>query len=200
MRNRLREGRFRSGYVEDKYQVYVDLVRLLLQLGRVEEAFSSAERLRARSYLDLLDGGTAAVRSEAWRREEKALRARIRQLQRALEEEAVRGGSGRRQRAAEVFSSELQDAERAYQQLLDDLLSMDPAAAAVQSLRIPDPDRLRALLEPGGGAARVRRRRAEPVHLRRPAAVAPGGHGSVEPDRSRGQGRAPEGPGGEGRR
>ena len=47
VRSELREERFRAGYIEDKYQVYVALVELLLKLKRVSEAFNFAERLRA---------------------------------------------------------------------------------------------------------------------------------------------------------
>jgi hypothetical protein len=65
VRSELREERFRAGYIEDKYQVYVALVELFLKLNRVSEAFSFAERLRARSYLELLDRGQPPIRSEA---------------------------------------------------------------------------------------------------------------------------------------
>jgi tetratricopeptide (TPR) repeat protein len=61
VRERLWEERFRAGYVQDKYQVYVDLVRLQLEVGRQEAAFSTAERLRSRSYLDLIENGGSRV-------------------------------------------------------------------------------------------------------------------------------------------
>jgi hypothetical protein len=46
VRGRLLEARFRSGYVEDKFEVYLELMRLQLQHGKTAEAFSTAERLR----------------------------------------------------------------------------------------------------------------------------------------------------------
>ena len=40
--------------IEERHEAYVDLVRLLLRLGLDEEGFATSEKLRARSYLDLL--------------------------------------------------------------------------------------------------------------------------------------------------
>ena len=56
VRNRLQEQRFRAGYVEDKYEVYIELVRLQLEQGRTADAFSTAERLRARSFSEQTGG------------------------------------------------------------------------------------------------------------------------------------------------
>ena len=39
VRSQLAEERYRAGYIEDKYQVYVALVRLQLKMGRLGEAF-----------------------------------------------------------------------------------------------------------------------------------------------------------------
>ena len=47
-RSQISEERYRAGYIEDRYQVYVTLVELLLKLGRPEEAFFYSEKLRAR--------------------------------------------------------------------------------------------------------------------------------------------------------
>jgi tetratricopeptide (TPR) repeat protein len=57
VRNRLDEQRFRTGYLQDKYQVYVELVRLQLDLNMTAEAFATAERLRARSFAAQLERG-----------------------------------------------------------------------------------------------------------------------------------------------
>ena len=64
VRGELREERFRAGYIEDKYQVYVALVQLLLKLGRAEEAFVASERLRARSYLEMIQRGQPPIRNQ----------------------------------------------------------------------------------------------------------------------------------------
>jgi len=120
VRNRLQEPRFRAGFVDDKYEVYIDLVRLQLQLGRTDEAFSTAERLRARSFADQLGGRTPLQLSDDDRRREAQLLDRIRQLQLVLSDEGSDGQPARAQRAMNRFSQELQRAEQEYQAFLDD--------------------------------------------------------------------------------
>lgn len=120
VRERLKEERFKAGYIHDKYQVYIDLVRLQLELGLIEEAFSTAERLRARNFLDQLESGTLFADPAGKQQGAFALRERVRQLQRALDEERELAPPERRQRAIDSFSSELLLAEREYQAWLDD--------------------------------------------------------------------------------
>jgi CHAT domain-containing protein len=120
VRDRLREERFRAGYVQDKYQVYVDLVRLQLETGRQEDAFSTAERLRSRSYLDLVERGMPPDPGEEEQLLEFAMKERIRALRRALAAENNRSRPEQRQLAINVYSQELLAAEQQYQAFLDD--------------------------------------------------------------------------------
>ncbi len=46
--------RFRSGFLDDKYDLYADLIHLLLRLERPAAAFAISERARAASFGDLL--------------------------------------------------------------------------------------------------------------------------------------------------
>jgi CHAT domain-containing protein/Tfp pilus assembly protein PilF len=119
VRDRLKEQRFRSGWVQDKYRVYVDLVRALLDLGQVEAAFEASEGLRARSHMELLEHRGRLATDPASRREIE-LRERIRVLQLALREEHNQPRPERRQQAVETLSAELMEAERQYQEYLDD--------------------------------------------------------------------------------
>src|SRR6266404_3317035 len=137
VRSGLREERFRAGYLEDKYQVYVALVELLLKLGHADEAFVYAEKLRARSYLDMLSRGRPPIRNEAQRQTETALQNRIRELQRKLEEESAKPSPDQKRQALDLFSKELGDAERDYENFLDDLRRTEPAYAAVRALSAP---------------------------------------------------------------
>lgn len=146
VRSQLREERFRAGYIEDKYDVYVALVRLLLKLKRPGEAFQFSEKLRARSYLELLDRGLPPVRNHAQRQAEAELRERIRRLQRALEDEQAKPAPQRRSQAMQLFSSELMAAERAYQNFLDDLRRSEPEYAAARALAIPSTDEVQRAL------------------------------------------------------
>jgi CHAT domain-containing protein/Tfp pilus assembly protein PilF len=151
VRSQLREERFRAGYVDDKYQVYVALVRLLLKLGRINDAFFMAEKLRARSYLDLFNRGLPPLRNDAQRQGVVELRERIRQLQRAMEEETTRPGPEQRTQALQFFSAELAAAEREYQNLLDDLRRTEPAFATAGVLTAPSAEDVQRHL-PADGA------------------------------------------------
>jgi CHAT domain-containing protein len=146
VRGQLREERFRAGYIEDKYEVYVALVRLLLRLNRVDEAFLFAEKLRARNFLDLLSRGLPPLRDPALRQAETELQQRIRQLRRALERESVRPPEERRADALRVYSLELAEAERAYQALLDQIWRAEPAYAAARALAAPSAQEVQSLL------------------------------------------------------
>ena len=106
-RDQLREERFRSGFLSDKQMVYVALVRLLVKMGRPEDAFHFSERLRARSYARLISTGSPPIRSLEQRRRESELRKRIRQLRRVMAEEQARPAPQQRQVAVSLFSSEL---------------------------------------------------------------------------------------------
>ena len=137
VRGELREERFRAGYIEDKYQVYVALVELLLKLGREEEAFVAAEKLRARSYLDLIDRGQAPIRNPAQREKEAAFRSRIRELQKNLEEETSKPNPDQKRQKVNLYSKELAGAESEYETFLDDLASAEPTYRAVRGLKVP---------------------------------------------------------------
>lgn len=146
VRARLREKRFKAGYVQDKYQVYIDLVRLQLELGQTHQALSSAERLRARSFLNQLETGNQAIGNQPSGQAVFALRERIRQLQSVLEKENELPVPERRQRAMDSFSRELIEAEREYQALLDDIGRPGPIGTLIS---LPSMTEVQASLRPG---------------------------------------------------
>lgn len=118
VRDQLHEERYRSGYLQDRFEVYVALVRLLVKLHRFDEALSYSEQLRARSFLEL-----SPVAGSGSQRELAELRARIRRLAAALESEQ----SNADRRSAQVtFADELNAAEKRYQELIDDLRVRNP--------------------------------------------------------------------------
>ena len=110
--------------------------------------FFFSEKLRARSYLDLLSRGQPPIRNDAQRQKESVLRNRIRELQRKLEEESGKPSPERRSEAFDLFSKELAEAEREYEAFLDDLLSTDPNYAATRTLKIPTRDEVQRQLSP----------------------------------------------------
>jgi CHAT domain-containing protein len=129
VRNHLQEKRFRAGYIQDKHQVYVELVRLQLELGQITQAFFTAERLRAWSFIEQTGLEETLELSQAQREAESELRERIRQLQQGLEKEQSLLTPERRQLAIDNFSRELLLAEQNYQAFLDD--SRKPATSSI---------------------------------------------------------------------
>lgn len=142
VRAQISEERFRSGYLQDKSEVYVRLVRLLIKMSRLNEAFVYSEQLRAQSYRELLEhapGTGSDVRGIE-------LRARIRRLEHELSErkhsDPVRGSG------EEPLSAELREVEREYQNLLDDVRAHRPSYAAVNGLAVLSPQQLQVQLAP----------------------------------------------------
>jgi CHAT domain-containing protein/tetratricopeptide (TPR) repeat protein len=133
VRGRLQEPRFRSGYVEDKFEVYRELMRLQLQQGRTADAFSTAERLRARSFMEQLGGRLTVPLSPGDRAVELELRERVRRLQRTVLDAGEDGASAYPERAMNRFSQELLDAEKQYNTFLDDHARVRSQAGAVPS-------------------------------------------------------------------
>jgi CHAT domain-containing protein/Tfp pilus assembly protein PilF len=144
IRAEIREERFRTGYLEDKQKVYVAMVRLLLRLGRTGEAFQYSERLRARGYIDLLNrNGMPALDPRM-----AELRSRIRQLQRAIEQENSKVASDQRGDAVRTFTGELADAEREYAALVDSERANGTAIAGLSSAP-PEPGDIQRELPSG---------------------------------------------------
>ena len=67
VRTQIASERDRTGFLDDKRDVYGALVRLLLRMGRTREAFQAAERLRAEGYRELLQRSLALGASGARR-------------------------------------------------------------------------------------------------------------------------------------
>src|SRR5438876_860616 len=122
-RSQISEERYRAGYIEDRYQVYVALVELLLKLNKPDDAFLYSEKLRARAYFDLLGGDPPAIGEPAQQRR-RELREQIQTLRKAVRKEYSIPENERRGHALELFSSELAEAERDYAALLDNSASV----------------------------------------------------------------------------
>jgi CHAT domain-containing protein len=138
VRSRLQEPRFRSGYIEDKFEVYFELVRLLLQQGRIAEAFTTAERVRAWNFVEQIGGRASVPLSPGDRRTEAELRERVRRLSESLLQTDDEGARAYPDRALERFSEELRLVENEYTEFLDnrvrirDVAHQPPTAASIQ--------------------------------------------------------------------
>ena len=146
-RSQISEERYRAGYIQDRYQVYVTLVELLLKLGKTEEAFFYSEKLRARAYFDQL-GTTASVETDSDAQHHlRELAERIRSLRHAIEKEYAAPEKERRGQALDLYSAELNRAEKDYQELLDNGRNSDRESSA-RSQAIPSVSEIQRLLPP----------------------------------------------------
>jgi CHAT domain-containing protein/Tfp pilus assembly protein PilF len=119
-RSEIVEERYRAGYIEDRYQVYVALVELLLKLHKSGDAFFYSEKLRARAYFDQLGVNDPQVSDARSQQRIRELGQQIRSLRRTLEQEYAAPQKERREQALQLYSNELTQAEREYAAVLDD--------------------------------------------------------------------------------
>lgn len=119
-RSEIAEERYRAGYMQDRYQVYVSLVELLLKVHKPADAFLYSEKLRARAYFDQLGASGPQVPDAGTQQRIRELGQQIRTLHRAVEKEYASPQNERREGALQFYSVALTRAEREYQALLDD--------------------------------------------------------------------------------
>ncbi len=154
MRARIRVAEYQAGFINDKQEVYADLIDLLVAMGRDEEALTVAERARARGFLDLLSNrqlhlgertGTDAYESLS------NLQTQLRTVQeevarlRGMEQEAV---SAAQRRRLEELAAQLGALRGRYEAQLVKLKESDPRLADMVSIDPWPVARLQALLPP----------------------------------------------------
>jgi CHAT domain-containing protein/Flp pilus assembly protein TadD len=133
IRSEIAEERFRSGYFQGKDRVYADLVRLLIKVGRLKEAFIYSEHLRALNYRRLIANAPPGAQDER----ELELHARIRQLQSQIAAPGFAAGRARGF-SADQLKEQLRSFEHDYEALIDDLRSRNPRYAVVVGFRSSD--------------------------------------------------------------
>ncbi|HHS12580.1 MAG TPA: CHAT domain-containing protein [bacterium] len=79
MRAELKVEAFQQGFLDDKMDLYSDMIRLLIRLNRHGEALTFVERAKSRSFIDLLANQALALsRAQgAWLEEESRIRQSI---------------------------------------------------------------------------------------------------------------------------
>lgn len=143
LRGSLQDAALRSGFLEDKQEMYVGAVFSAVALRRPEEAFALAERARSRAFLDLL--GSQTVLSKGKTRalvdEEVRLRARLAAAKGAADEAGDDDAADGR--------AEAEAAERAYREFLDRVRKESLEQASLMSVEPVNVAELQRLLPPG---------------------------------------------------
>jgi CHAT domain-containing protein/Tfp pilus assembly protein PilF len=145
-RSAIAEERFRAGYIEERFQVYVALVELLLKLGKPADAFFYSEKLRARAYFDQLGRNELPVTGLASQQRLRELAEKMETVRGNIEKEYSVPDNQKRGQALELFSKELEQTQVEYQELLDTIRSSSSPPRTLAS--IPDPAEIQKLIPP----------------------------------------------------
>ncbi|MBW1809691.1 MAG: CHAT domain-containing protein [Deltaproteobacteria bacterium] len=141
MRASLKVEQFRSGFLDNKYDLYEDMINLLLDMGKDDEAFSYSERSRARGFLDLLANRKVEVGSEGTRAILKDVR-RIKRKMARLAEEVRRAPDTDRDQATAVLAQ----THETYIELLNQLRSINPGLTDFVEVRPATPKEIQQIL------------------------------------------------------
>lgn len=146
-RSALAEQRYRAGYIEDRYQVYVALVELLLKLHKPDDAFLYSEKLRDRAYLEQLGRDAPQISDPATQRRLRELSQQLRSLRGAIDQEYSNPPASRRGIALDEYSAELVEAEREYSSLIENASSSGGANLSPDAQVLSSSDVQRELSE-----------------------------------------------------
>jgi CHAT domain-containing protein len=143
LRGALQEAGLRSGYVENKQEMYHGAVQSAVALHKPEEAFALAERARSRAFLDLLGSQTVLSKGKtrALVEEEGRLRARL-AATKATSEEAAEDD-------AEDARADTEAAEQSYREFLDRVRKENLEQASLMSVEPVNVAELQTLLPEG---------------------------------------------------
>ncbi|MBI2153592.1 MAG: CHAT domain-containing protein, partial [Candidatus Rokubacteria bacterium] len=142
VRGQLQEAALRSSFLEDKQGIYHGAVRSALALGKLDEAFSYAERGRARAFLDLLGSQTTLSKGKtrALVEEEVRLRAQLSEA-RAMAQEMDAGDPARARQQVEATEREYRDfLDRVRRENLEQvsLMTVEPVTLAEVQQLLPE--------------------------------------------------------------
>jgi CHAT domain-containing protein/tetratricopeptide (TPR) repeat protein len=126
----------RSSFISSKFYIYENLIGILIQQGRYEEAFEYVERAKARAFLDMI-GNKAIGEGKQRSPEVQELVSREQSLQTRIGVLLTRPDSARA----------LSTALREHQNVLTQLRNIDPEYASVKSIDPISLTALRALLD-----------------------------------------------------
>jgi CHAT domain-containing protein len=139
---------FQNGFLTDKQDVYKELVLLLLDMGRVEEAFNYAEKAKSRSFIDLLGNQRFSLKNDVSQRLYDQLMA-SKQSIRLIEDALAEARSKEDEAGATRLAGELEAARNGYQDLLIAAKEESPQISSFVTVDAIELDALQGLLEEG---------------------------------------------------
>lgn len=151
MRSQIKVEEFKSGFIDDKLNVYYDLVNLFLQLNQPGRALEIVERAKSRNFIDLLanrDIKFSGKVSEEKLNQGKQLENEIRRVQNEISRLIVKGDNITRpeQENLVTLNKKLEDLKKQYQEFLIELKTQNAELAEMVTVEPPDIDSIKNLL------------------------------------------------------
>lgn len=140
----------KASFAAEQINVYENLIALLLQEYRLEEAFNYVERAKARAFLDQIANGSRDFRTGADDRllqQEQALKNEITALRTQLVTLYNRPNNQWDTEAIATVQTQLTTLEKDYTNLLTELKLQSPEAASLVSVDVATLDEIQSLLD-----------------------------------------------------
>lgn len=150
MRAELKVEAFKQGFLDNKMDLYVDVVRHLLRMNKPNEAFNFIERAKSRNFIDLL-GNQDLILAEAQGDLLDRERAARLAVQEALErlgsiETKDQGQSRSEQEEKRNWENELEERRKAYEAVLTSIQAESPELASFVDVDPWDSERIQDIL------------------------------------------------------
>ncbi len=144
MRAAIKIEEFQNGFLTDKQDVFKELVLLLLDQNKTEEAFSYAEKAKSRSFIDLLGNQKVSLKNDVSQKLYDSLTKQKNQI-RKIEETL---GKTEEEDKRNQLLKDLVSARNEYQEILIQVKEQSPQLSSfvtVETLKVPE---IQKLLEP----------------------------------------------------
>ena len=145
LRAEIKLDQLKDGFLADKMDVYSDLVSLLIDLQRSDEAFVVAERSRSRNLIDILGRQRLSLKGAV----DQALYDRQTRLREQLLEQENLSVQAATPNERARYAQALEKLRGDYQDLLIDIERKRPELLALVKVNTATLDDIRKLLEPG---------------------------------------------------
>jgi len=149
MRGELKVEAFKQGFLDDKMDLYIDVIRYLDRRNMVAEAFNFVERARSRNFIDLLANKSIVLAraQDEMLDKERRIRLEIREIQDRLNL-LYRSGESSKSKTDMIAALEdtLQERRRVYEQLLISIQERNPELASFIDVRPYREERIKAMI------------------------------------------------------
>ncbi len=151
MRSQIKVEEYKAGFIDDKLDVYSDLVNLYIQLEQPGKALEIVERAKSRNFIDLLSNREIKFSgsfSEQNLEQGKNIQDEIRRIQNEISGLIVKGVeiSVPEKEKLNILNKQLQDLKQKYEEFLVELKEQNSELADMVTVEPPNIDSLKTIL------------------------------------------------------